>query len=110
MHGNTVTAKSVGLKTRAFDDIMAEVKAALTIHKENSSVLAGIHLEITGQDSVTECTGGLAGITEEGLKVNYETYCDPRLNFKQAIEAAFAVGREVGPVDSGAPAKRQRRR
>lgn len=97
MHGNTVSAKG-GLKTRAFDDVMSECTQALAIHRQEGSVLAGIHLELTGQETVTECTGGCACVSEDDLKNNYETWCDPRLNAKQAIEAAFTIARELGPT------------
>jgi len=111
VHGNTVTAKSAGLKTRDFNDVMAEVTTALKVHRETGSVLAGVHLEMTGQETVTECTGGTACVTEDMLKNNYETWCDPRLNYKQAIEAAFTVGRELGPLgaETASKAKRARR-
>ena len=35
--------------------------------------------------------GGCVAISEAMLTTNYETYCDPRLNYGQSIEAAFAV-------------------
>jgi 3-deoxy-7-phosphoheptulonate synthase len=47
-------------------------------------------LELTG-DAVTECTGGSQGLDDEDLSDNYTTYCDPRLNEKQALELAFLV-------------------
>ena len=56
VHGNTVTASNK-LKTRKYDDVMSECKQALQIHRDNGSVLAGIHLEVTGQPTVTECIG-----------------------------------------------------
>ena len=49
-----------------------------------------MHLELTG-DAVTECTGGSQGLDDEDLSLNYTTYCDPRLNEKQALELAFLV-------------------
>lgn len=49
-----------------------------------------MHLELTG-DAVTECVGGSEGLVEEDLSLNYTTYCDPRLNEKQALELAFLV-------------------
>jgi len=107
VHGNTITAKAAGLKTRAFDDVLSECTKALSIHAEQGSILAGVHLEITGQTTVTECVGGSIGIQEEGLKVNYETYCDPRLNYYQAIEAAFKMAQPIGAPDEQA-AKRAR--
>ena len=90
VHGNTVTAGNK-LKTRKFDDVLGECTTAMQIHRECGSVLAGIHLEMSGQSSITECTGGCANIFEEMLPNNYETLCDPRLNYSQAIEAAFIV-------------------
>ena len=51
---------------------------------------------MTGQN-VTECTGGAVGIFEEMLTQNYETYCDPRLNYGQSIEAAFQVAGALRP-------------
>eukprot|EP00435_Cladocopium_sp_Y103_P024935 s1380_g6.t1 len=63
----------------------------MAIHKKCGSVLGGIHLEVCGQENVTEVVGGSTGVSEEMLTQNYETYCDPRLNYSQAIEAAFRV-------------------
>ena len=90
VHGNTYSAKNK-LKTRKFDDILGECGKALQIHRDCGSVLGGIHLEMTGQATVTECVGGATNIFEDMLTQNYETYCDPRLNYAQAIEAAFAI-------------------
>jgi len=89
MHGNTRTTPA-GVKTRRFADILDEVGAALRIHKEEGSFLGGVHLELTGAP-VTECVGGSEGLTEEDLGGNYLSYCDPRLNEKQALELAFLV-------------------
>jgi 3-deoxy-7-phosphoheptulonate synthase len=94
VHGNGIVAKSNKYKTRHFDDILKEVTECFAVHKRCGSVLGGIHLEFTGQD-VTECLGGTVNITEEGLTKNYETYCDPRLNYAQSIEASFRVGNEA---------------
>jgi len=90
VHGNTFSASNK-LKTRNFDDVLGECSQALEIHRANGSVLGGIHLEMTGQETVTECTGGTIGIFEEMLTKNYETYCDPRFNYFQGIEAAFTI-------------------
>lgn len=89
MHGNTHSTSS-GMKTRSFDSILAEVSSALRIHAEHDSFLGGIHLELTG-DAVTECVGGSEGLVEDDLSTNYTTYCDPRLNEKQALELAFLI-------------------
>lgn len=57
VHGNTVTAAANKLKTRAYADVLGECTKAIAIHKANGSILAGVHLEMTGQKTVTECTG-----------------------------------------------------
>ncbi|KAF2229625.1 phospho-2-dehydro-3-deoxyheptonate aldolase [Viridothelium virens] len=89
MHGNTKSTPT-GIKTRHFSSILSEVASALRIHREHGSFLGGVHLELTG-DAVTECIGGSEGLVEEDLSLNYTTYCDPRLNEKQALELAFLV-------------------
>ena len=89
MHGNTIKA-STGYKTRAFDNILGEVKSFFEIHQAYNSYAGGIHLEMTGQN-VTECIGGSQEITESSLGNKYDTRCDPRLNATQAIELAFLI-------------------
>ena len=89
MHGNTRSTPT-GIKTRQFSSILNEVSSALKVHKEHGSFLGGVHLELTG-DAVTECVGGSEGLTDDDLSFNYTTYCDPRLNEKQALELAFLV-------------------
>lgn len=95
MHGNAAKTDS-GIKTRNFDDILSEVKESFAIHKSEGSTLGGIHFELTGDD-VTECIGGSAGVTAEQLNLNYETYCDPRLNYSQSLEMAFLVAQLLAP-------------
>ena len=89
MHGNTRSTSS-GIKTRQFADIFTELQETLAIHKEEGSYLGGVHLELTGE-AVTECTGGSEGLAEEDLSLNYTSFCDPRLNEKQALEMAFLI-------------------
>ncbi len=89
MHGNTETASS-GLKTRRFDNILAELGAAFEVHGEAGSHLGGVHLELTG-DHVTECTGGARGLTDADLARDYRTQVDPRLNYEQAMEVAMRI-------------------
>ena len=89
MHGNTQSTPS-GVKTRHFTDILSELRQALDIHRAQGSFMGGMHLELTGE-AVTECVGGAAGLTEDGLSERYTTFCDPRLNEKQALELAFLV-------------------
>ncbi|ROV93279.1 hypothetical protein VSDG_06876 [Cytospora chrysosperma] len=89
MHGNT-RSTAAGVKTRRFGDIFSELRETLAIHKEEGSYLGGVHLELTG-DAVTECLGGSEGLDEDDLSTNYTSFCDPRLNEKQALELAFLV-------------------
>lgn len=91
MHGNTSTT-SGGHKTRDFDDILAEVEACMTAHREAGTIFGGVHFELTGDD-VTECTGGAQGLTEDDLHLNYATACDPRLNYAQSLEMSFRIAR-----------------
>jgi 3-deoxy-7-phosphoheptulonate synthase len=94
VHGNTYAAPNK-YKTRKFADIISEISKCIAVHKRLGTVLGGIHVEVSGQETITECVGGSCGITEDDLPKNYETYCDPRLNYAQGIEAAFAVADEV---------------
>ena len=89
MHGNT-RSTAAGVKTRHFADILAELRETLRIHRREGSYLGGVHLELTG-DAVTECLGGSEGLDEDDLSTNYTSFCDPRLNEKQALELAFLV-------------------
>ncbi|KAI1488423.1 3-deoxy-7-phosphoheptulonate synthase [Biscogniauxia mediterranea] len=89
MHGNT-RSTGTGFKTRRFNDIFSELQQTLEIHKEEGSYLGGVHLELTG-DAVTECLGGSEGLDEDDLSTNYTSFCDPRLNEKQALELTFLI-------------------
>lgn len=93
MHGNTVAASS-GHKTRRFDDVLSELKTAFAVHRDCGTRLGGVHLELTGED-VTECIGGSQGLTENDLHQAYNTNCDPRLNYEQAMEIAFSIASEI---------------
>ncbi|KAL4796769.1 DAHP synthetase [Aspergillus venezuelensis] len=99
MHGNTRSTEN-GIKTRRFEDILSELRSALEIHRAEGSFLGGMHLELTGE-AVTECVGGAGGLTEEGLSERYETFCDPRLNEKQALELAFLVAGFYREMEGG---------
>ncbi|MCW9707109.1 3-deoxy-7-phosphoheptulonate synthase class II [Fodinibius salsisoli] len=92
MHGNTF-ATDDDFKTRNFDDVVKEIRQTFAIHRDQGSYLGGVHLELTG-DNVTECVGGAKGLHEGELHHNYETYCDPRLNYEQSLEMAFLVAKE----------------
>ncbi|MDX2022619.1 MAG: 3-deoxy-7-phosphoheptulonate synthase class II [Deltaproteobacteria bacterium] len=89
MHGNGQVLGS-GIKTRSFDDILSEVEQTFAVHKAAGSVLGGVHFELTGDD-VTECIGG--GLSEADLDRNYASACDPRLNYRQALEMAFRTAK-----------------
>ncbi|KAI8145839.1 DAHP synthetase [Fennellomyces sp. T-0311] len=91
MHGNTKNATG-GVKTRHFVDIIQELSQTFRVHKSCGSKLNGVHFELTG-DSVTECVGGSMDLTEEGLSTNYQTYCDPRLNYEQSLDVAFLIAK-----------------
>lgn len=93
MHGNTVSAQT-GHKTRRFDDVLAELRSAFAVHRSVGSRLGGVHLELTGEN-VTECVGGASGLSESDLHTAYNTTCDPRLNYEQSLEIAFAIADEI---------------
>lgn len=86
MHGNAITTQN-GVKTRNFDSILEELKITEKSHRNVGTILGGVHFELTGEN-VTECTGGAVGLSESQLGVNYQTYCDPRLNYAQSMEMA----------------------
>ncbi len=102
MHGNTQTTAAAGIKTRHFADIVAELRATLEVHTDEGSYLGGVHLELTG-DAVTECLGGAEGLDEVDLSTNYTSFCDPRLNEKQALEMAFVIAEHHRAVRRGEP-------
>ena len=89
MHGNTREAAS-GHKTRLFDDVIDEVRGFFEAHASQGTHPGGIHIELTGDD-VTECLGGISGVSEDDLPFRYETACDPRLNRVQSLDLAFQV-------------------
>ena len=94
MHGNTQNTPSGG-KTRDFDDIVREVETTFDVHDACGTCLGGVHFEMTGED-VTECIGGAAGVTLQDLDRNYASACDPRLNYRQALEMGFRIAKRLG--------------
>jgi 3-deoxy-7-phosphoheptulonate synthase len=94
MHGNT-TITEHGVKTRDFEEILAELRLCFELHRTHGSWLGGVHFELTGEN-VTECTGGAQKIAAKDLSVNYDTYCDPRLNYAQSLEMAFQIAQAGG--------------
>jgi len=93
MHGNT-RSTAAGLKTRDFDNILAELREAFDVHRRMGSVLGGVHFELTGED-VTECAGGPQGLQDAELSRAYETFCDPRLNDAQSLHVAFLIAQRL---------------
>lgn len=89
MHGNAIKTKA-DIKTRDFDSILGELRQTFAVHHQEGTHLGGVHFELTGEN-VTECTGGAEGLSETDLSRNYETYCDPRLNYSQSLEMAFLI-------------------
>lgn len=89
MHGNVIKAGN-NIKTRDFDSILAELRSCFRVHSELGSRLGGVHFELTGEN-VTECIGGSESIKESDLERQYETFCDPRLNYSQSLEMAFVI-------------------
>ncbi|KAJ1869102.1 hypothetical protein LPJ71_012176, partial [Coemansia sp. S17] len=42
---------------------------------------------------VTECTGGSMELSHSDLPSNYQTFCDPRLNYEQSLDIAFKIAK-----------------
>lgn len=96
MHGNTETAGN-GYKTRRFDNIRAEVERSFDAHAAAGTRLAGVHLELTGEN-VTECTGGARELVDADLARDYRTTVDPRLNYEQSLEIAMLIVRKQSQI------------
>ena len=99
MHGNTEST-ATGVKTRRFDNILAEVQSAFQVHEDMGSYLGGVHFELVGDD-VTECTGGARGLTDNDLAKAYKSTVDPRLNYEQSLELALCIARARGNSKTG---------
>ena len=50
MHGNTIST-AAKVKTRSFDDIVAELRGFFDVHQAEGSWAGGVHLEMTGATS-----------------------------------------------------------
>jgi 3-deoxy-7-phosphoheptulonate synthase len=86
MHGNTVSGPN-GLKTRFVETVIQEVVEFQHAVSAERGVAGGLHLETT-PDEVTECVVNESMINHVGDK--YTSFCDPRLNPKQAIKVVSA--------------------
>ena len=72
-----------------------ELEKCFKIHHENNSRLGGVHLELTGDEAVTECIGGSMEVEEADLPNNYTSFCDPRLNYEQSLDIAFLISKTL---------------
>ena len=97
MHGNTFSSPN-GRKTRAFNDILAEIKGFFAAHSLAGTWPGGVHVELTSDD-VTECLGGAEDLGHSDLDLRYETICDPRLNGRQSLDLAFEVAEFLSQRD-----------
>jgi 3-deoxy-7-phosphoheptulonate synthase len=89
MHANVFKTDD-GVKTRRFDDVLAEIERFFAACHREGVWPGGVHLEFTGED-VTECLGGAEEVLEQHLSSRYMTLCDPRLNARQSVDLAFRI-------------------
>ncbi|MDQ4148406.1 MAG: 3-deoxy-7-phosphoheptulonate synthase class II [Actinomycetota bacterium] len=96
MHANTFIT-SGGVKTRRFEDILAEIKSFFAVHQQEGTVPGGVHLELT-PDDVTECLGGGSQVLDQDLqnRDRYRSLCDPRLNASQSLDLAYEIAALLG--------------
>jgi 3-deoxy-7-phosphoheptulonate synthase len=86
MHGNTVSGPD-GLKTRLVGTVVREIQAFQDAVRAGGGVAAGLHLETTPEE-VTESVSDAVELDRIGDK--YLSFCDPRLNPRQAVEVTSA--------------------
>jgi 3-deoxy-7-phosphoheptulonate synthase len=86
MHGNTVSTPD-GRKTRFVETIVREIQQFIVAVEAAGGVAGGLHLETTPAE-VTECVSPGGDVNRVGDM--YTTFCDPRLNSRQAIEVVAA--------------------
>ncbi|MFF3503179.1 3-deoxy-7-phosphoheptulonate synthase [Streptomyces sp. NPDC003247] len=84
MHGNTESGPD-GLKTRFVKTVVREVEEFQESLTAAGGIPGGLHLETT-PDQVTECVADPMFLDSVGDK--YTSFCDPRLNPRQAVEVA----------------------
>jgi 3-deoxy-7-phosphoheptulonate synthase len=102
MHGNTINFAS-NFKIRTLADIISETVLTIQIHKQESTLLSGVHLEMTGEP-VIECVPLITKSKCETLDDHYKSVCDPRLNGQQGIAyihrlAQYLKKNEVKSID-----------
>ncbi|MEO8141673.1 MAG: 3-deoxy-7-phosphoheptulonate synthase, partial [Sphingomicrobium sp.] len=88
MHGNSRIEND--LKIRRFDDILTETRSFFAIAKAEGVHPAGLHLEMS-PDDVTECIGDAGPDDTDGMGLNFQSLCDPRLNAAQAEQLVRMV-------------------
>lgn len=115
MHGNTELAPfgdrpgGPMVKTRRVERILEEIGRAGEIHARCGVPLGGIHLEMA-PEPISECLGGSDPIGVSDLARAYRSPVDPRLNYGQALEVAFAIadtlssGRRAATAPAATPA------
>lgn len=86
MHGNTITAPG-GRKTRVLTTMAREVQCFGHAVAAAGGVAGGLHLETT-PDDVTECAADASELGRIGER--HTTFCDPRLNSRQAVSLVTA--------------------
>ena len=57
------------------------------------------------RDRTVLVTGGASGITDTDLDRNYASLCDPRLNYRQALEMGFRIAKRLERSKKMTPAK-----
>jgi hypothetical protein len=67
----------VGIKTRRFDNIVAELEGWFDIHTELGSSLGGVHFEHTGEN-VTECIRWRRSAPHKGSTVSRASWPSAR--------------------------------
>ncbi|MEU0385063.1 3-deoxy-7-phosphoheptulonate synthase [Streptomyces chartreusis] len=82
MHGNTRT-NGAGQKSRAVEDVMAEIEGFVSALHAHGLRPAGLMLE-TAHRPVTECVDTAAELASSTPLPRYESACDPRLSPRQA--------------------------
>jgi 3-deoxy-7-phosphoheptulonate synthase len=90
MHGNTMTTAQ-GQKTRYVDTVTSELRRFRAIVENEGAPPGGLHLETT-PDHVMECVPNESEVGRIGAAGtdDYRSFCDPRLNPGQAVEAVMA--------------------
>ncbi|MBR8640374.1 3-deoxy-7-phosphoheptulonate synthase [Streptomyces tuirus] len=84
MHGNT-RVNGAGQKSRAVDDVMAEIEGFVSTLHTHRLRPAGLMLE-TAHAPVTECVDTSEELASTTPLPRYESACDPRLSPRQARE------------------------